>query len=792
MRRIDEQTQTPRRVRRDDLPSGRIAIPVALPLEVRIHGRGGQGGVTCAKLIASLFADQGGFVQAFGEYGSERTGAPVRAYVRVGREVIKNRNRVYRPDHLLVLDRGLLTEETMEGVPEEGLVLLNTPESSGDRAACFDGLSLAMVDATAIAAAHGIGSSSRVIVNTTMVGAYCRAVGLPARSLEEVFTAAGLSAADLDAAREAFDAVSVRKGGSRRNGRGKGLGAPLAYETKESTAGLRVSFWAGAASGDDVVALTDHVRDRPTLLKTGTWRTRIARHSVRPSPCRIACPVGNDIPGFLHALREGGLPAAAQILGQTQPLPSVCGRVCPAPCQSACNREQLDGAVNVRGLERFIGDRLPEFQAAAPARDGSRRVAIVGGGPAGLGAAFSAATAGLRPTLFEAEPELGGLLRYGIPAYRLPKRALDQDLHRLRALGVTFEPGRAIDPATLEDLAADFDGVVVAVGRPVSRPLGCPGEDLPGVEPGLEFLRASARSDSIALEGHVVVVGGGNTAVDCARTALRRGASRVTLVYRKSRADMRALEEEIEQAAHEGVEFRYLQVPVGFSRGEGRISIELASTAPGPGGVEQSSANGLSAAAEILRCDRVFVAIGQTAAPGVLPRGWSIEAGRAWSDGRPLNVFVCGDYATGLGTVAHALGDGRRAALRLLEPGGGDREAAPAPEAGVVEPSDLNLTVARAISPTPDRVDLSRSGTLGFEEVNRGLADALEADRCFLCGRCTSCDSCVVFCPEGSVRRSEGAYDIDADQCKGCGVCAAECPGGVMRMVAESESRVGS
>src|SRR5512133_3952401 len=350
------------------LPSTAAAVAnlpgLSLPLEIRVHGRGGQGGVTCAKLLASVYGELGLRVQTFGDYGSERAGAPVRAFTRVDTALITNRNKVYRPHHLLVLDAGLLGDDVLDGAPAGALLLLNTPRPADAFGESFDGFRFATVDATGIARRHGIGTSALVIINTTLAGAYARLLDLPWEAVARAFAHQGLED-DLGAAEEAHRAVEMR--------------APVP--------GHGPSARAATVPAARVPGIAEQVQDLPPLLRTGSWRTQEPRYRTHVAPCNASCPAGNDVVGFVQALKHGGVEAAARVLLRTQPLPSVCGRVCPAPCMTACTRDAYDGAVNVRGLERWIGDHLsgaPERLArTAPVR----RVAVVGSGPAGLAAA---------------------------------------------------------------------------------------------------------------------------------------------------------------------------------------------------------------------------------------------------------------------------------------------------------------------------------------------------------------------------------------------------------------------
>ncbi len=728
--------------------SSRRALPagIPLPLEVRVHGRGGQGGVTCAKLIATIYAEQGLHVQTFGDYGSERTGAPVRAFARVDTVSIRNRNKVYRPNHLVVLDAALLGDDVLEGAEPGSVVLLNTARGLASFADTHGRFRFAAVDATAIARRHGIGTSAVVIINTTLAGAYARAMGLPWEAVERALTVQGLER-DLPAAREAWEAVQVREA-----------------DDGEETPPRR------SVPPARVVGIAEHVRDIPTPLHTGSWRTQMPIYRSHAAPCNAGCPAGNDVVGFVQALATGGVEAAARVLFRTQPLPSVCGRVCPAPCMSACNRGAYDGAVNIRGLERWIGDHVANRLVRPVPADRPRRVAVVGSGPAGLGAVFAIATAGHEVALFEGENCLGGVLRTGIPAYRLPEEVLDRDIARILALGVSARTGAFLDANAVAGLAASHDAVILAAGLPRLTGLDAPGVDLPGVLQGIRFLDDVKRGAAPRLSGSVVVVGGGNTAIDCARTALRLGASSVAIAYRRGRKEMPAIGPEIDEAVAEGVKLLLHRQPVRVG-GEGRVqSIDLAEVElgePDGSGRRRPVVTGRTSA---MPCDALLLALGQSADLSVVP-------------GLP-NVFTAGDMATGDGTVTHAVGSGRRVAARVLavlagEPGPFEERP---PTEELVAPAHVRFSHFEVELPHAERHRDGAGHALGFDEVNLGLDGPSEASRCFSCGACNGCDTCLLYCPEGVIHRLGSGYRVEESFCKGCGMCVAECPRRAMEM----------
>jgi 2-oxoacid:acceptor oxidoreductase gamma subunit (pyruvate/2-ketoisovalerate family) len=741
--------------------SDAVGLPdgVGLPLEVRVHGRGGQGGVTCAKLIAALYARMGLAVQTFGDYGSERSGAPVQAFTRVDRQAISNRNKIYRPDHLLVLDPGLLETPVLSGVPAGALILLNAGAPPAQFGATYRRFRFATVDATEIARERGIGSSSVVIINTTIIGAYLRLLGLPLSLLQDVFSSLGLSG-DLAAAAQAYQAVRIQEPSP---GAFEGpLGGPAVPEVSE------------------VFPIGAEARDIPIDLRTGLWSNQSPSYQRYTAPCNAACPAGNDIVGFIQALKNGGPEAAAAILLRTQALPSVCGRVCPAPCMNDCNRKSFDGAVNIRSLERWIADHAA-FSLPMQTAGTSRSFAVVGGGPAGLSAAYQLALRGHRATIYEAAPELGGVLRYGIPAFRLPLEVLDRDLARISALGVSAVCGKPVTREDLARLTREHDALLICTGLGGAHELGVTGEELSGVEQGLPFLER-VKGSGEKVTGHVVVVGGGNSAIDCARSALRCGADSVRVVYRRGREDMPAIEEEIAEAEREGIRIMTRRQPVcctGTDRVTGVLLAEVEAGTPDASGRRRPVVTDRSS---LLPCDRVLLALGQGSGLELLPPDWQMREGRAWQGELPLKVWFAGDCCSGEGTVTHAIGNGRRAATALLAEldCAPDQEGAGEPQ--VVAPAQIRFSHFEVDPPGKDRHLPLAQGRASFEEFNLGLSGPEEAGRCFSCGQCTKCDTCLVYCPDGIIYRSGEEYQVDLEHCKGCGMCVAECPRCAMEM----------
>jgi NADPH-dependent glutamate synthase beta subunit-like oxidoreductase/Pyruvate/2-oxoacid:ferredoxin oxidoreductase delta subunit len=407
----------------------------------------------------------------------------------------------------------------------------------------------------------------------------------------------------------------------------------------------------------------------------------------------------------------------------------------------------------------------------------------VGSGPAGLSAAYEMARAGHRVTLYEGERALGGVLRTGIPPYRLPREVLDREIERILGLGVEPRCGEFLDRAGLAGLASRHDAVILAAGLARSSVLDARRANLRGIEQGLGFLHRVNLEGGSPLVGRVLVFGGGNTAMDCARSALRSGASAVTVVYRRTCDEMPAIREEIEEARREGVEFLIQRQPLAFE-GNGRVAeavlAEVEMGEPDPTGRRRPI---VTRRTTRVGCDHVLLALGQTADLSLLPKGATLAGGRVRTAAGETNLFVAGDFTTGEGTVAHAIGDGRRAAGRVLAALGEGATVFQRPDRASAVPITAIRSdhFPRRTAAVEEQSPLA-SRTHGFAEANLGLTTAAEAERCFSCGRCTRCDTCLVYCPEGIIDRVPSGYRVDLGFCKGCGICVAECPRDAMEM----------
>ena len=613
-------------------------------IEIAIHGRGGRGGVTLAKLVAGAYFLRGNYVQAFGVYGAERAGAPVQAFVRVDVEEITTHNPIAAPDHVVIIDPSLIAAERISGMRTGGVVILNTEAEPEAFANVFPGRLIATVDANGIAVANRLGTQALPIVNTTILGAIVKILGLQFSDAEAALETASFVGPNLEAARTAFELVRVQQ-----------LDGPI--------------LPAGPSVLVPALGFFDHAAGSPPTTRTGAWASHFPRGRELTPVCSDACPAGNDVRGFLqHVIRRDYTAALATIL-KTSPFPGTCGRVCPAPCMSACNRKLLDEAVNVRDVERAVADNGDwPMQTANGSRE---RVAVVGSGPAGLTAAYHLARGGHPVVVFEADAEAGGVMRTGIPAYRLPRGVLDRELENILGSGVEIETSHPVDSVELERLGTEFAAVLVATGLSEPRGLDVGDSRKSAVVQAIEFLDSTCRQRIDLAGSAIVVVGGGNTAMDAARTALRLGARNVRVVYRRTRAEMPAIAEEIDEALEEGIVIDELLTPVCLMPGDDGTTLECRRVVlgePDETGRRRPMQVAGPQAVVSMRCDRLMLALGQSPDMSIFPHRAEIEGCRVLtrSGAGEALMFTGGDFATQEGTVAAAIGSGRAVAARIM------------------------------------------------------------------------------------------------------------------------------
>ncbi|WP_287788194.1 NAD(P)-binding protein [Acidiphilium sp.] len=523
----------------------------------------------------------------------------------------------------------------------------------------------------------------------------------------------------------------------------------------------------------------------------GAGPTRLRRpvYADLLPPCQNACPAGEDIQGWL-ALAQAGDPHAAWLrLVADNPLPATHGRVCYHPCETACNRNELDAAVGVHAVERFLGDRaIAEGWAFPPPPAASgKRVLVIGAGPSGLSCAYHLTRLGHAVEIHEAGPVAGGMLHFGIPAYRLPRAELAREITRIESFGVRIVLNRKVDDLLAERDAGDFDAVFVAIGAGLSHHVDIPARDAARVVGAVRLLRDVSAGDPPPLLGRrVIVYGGGNTAMDAARTAHRLGASETLIVYRRDRAHMPALGFEADEALAEGVKIRWLttirEIAADALTVE-RMTID-AEGHPRPTGE-----------IETLSADAVVLALGQDSDSGFLRRvpGVALNPDGTVAVGPDMmtgaaGIFAGGDMIPAQRSVTVAVGHGKRAARHIDAWLRGAAHIEPAPPP-LVSFAMLHLPVFSDADPAVPR-ETPPAERAGFEEIAAGLAPSearREAQRCLSCGVCFECDNCYAACPEEAIVKlgPGNRYRYDYAKCTGCAVCFEQCPCHAISMIAE-------
>lgn len=523
---------------------------------------------------------------------------------------------------------------------------------------------------------------------------------------------------------------------------------------------------------------------------TGPFRTRRPVYVDLLPPCNHACPAGENIQAWLALAQAGAYRAAWDTLVADNPLPATHGRVCYHPCETGCNRAHLDSAVSIHAVERFLGDMAKAEgwdypKAAAPS---GKRVLVVGAGPSGLSAAYHLARLGHAVEIHEAGPVAGGMLQFGIPAYRLPRAELAEEVARIERMGVKIVLNHKVADVLAEKAAGGFDAVFVAIGAHVAQHVDIPARDAARVMDAVSMLREAGTGGKPMLGRRVVVYGGGNTAMDAARTARRLGASEALIVYRRDRAHMPAHGFEADEALDEGVKIQWLTTIreiVGPTLTVERMTLD-ANGRPQPTGEFDT-----------LQADSVVLALGQVSDSAFLRGVSGVEVkpdGVVLVDpnmmtGHP-GIFAGGDLVPCERTVTVATGHGKLAARNIDAWLRGGRYTAPsAPDVASFE--KLHLPVFSDVDPAPQRRLQDAERLAGFEEVLGGYSEAearREAQRCLSCGVCYECDNCFAACPEVAiVKLGPGrGYHVDTTLCTGCAVCFEQCPCHAIEMVAEA------
>ncbi len=533
------------------------------------------------------------------------------------------------------------------------------------------------------------------------------------------------------------------------------------------------------------------------VVKTGSWRVALPAYVNPPAPCHTAWPVDGNIAVWIRHMQNQAFQDAWLTLIDNNPFPAVTGRICHRPCEGPCNRGRLDEPVAIRCLERFVGDLALEegwtFPSTSLAK--AETIAIVGGGPAGLAAAFHLRRMGYAVTLIEAQPELGGVMRYGIPPYRLPRHILDAEIQRILKLGVDVRTNMWISTrADFENLRSEFAAVYIATGATVPKRLPQLDYSQPWVIDSAAYLEQTNAGDHPQSGAHIVVIGGGSAAMDVARTARRHGKE-VTVLSLEAEPAMPAQRDEVLAAKEEGITLitgTMLQ-SVSDREQQGlvlaciRVDFE-AGAVPGDFHVTPIPETEFSVDA-----DTIVAAIGQDPDISGLQDLLEVEAELVRIDKQQQTsldgFFAGGDLVTMQRFVTVAFGFGRQAATeidRYLCSGTPARDAAVQPEVSIdVINTNYHPRAVRAVPQLVPAVERQDS----FDEVELELPVneiLAESQRCFSCGNCTFCDNCFYYCPDMAINLEPDGYSVNDDYCKGCGLCVRECPTGSIIMRAET------
>ena len=524
--------------------------------------------------------------------------------------------------------------------------------------------------------------------------------------------------------------------------------------------------------------------------RVGPVRTRMPIYVDLLPPCNAGCPAGENIQEWLRLIKAGDVEAAWRQLTRDNPFPAIHGRVCYHPCETACNRKDLDEAVSIHSVERFLGDQGIEkgWQFDKPRNNTGFRVLVIGSGPSGLSAAYHLARLGHEVEIRDSSDMPGGMMRYGIPEYRLPRDVLDAEIDRLRELGVIFTQNHTVTDLTTEQAEGRFDAVFVAVGAHLSKRVDIPSADASRIVDAVSFLRDVASGERPVIGRRVAVYGGGNTAMDAARVARRLGAEESVVVYRRTREHMPAHEIEAEEAEREGVHMNWLRTIQSMD--DEALTVEIMELD------ENGKAVG-TGKFEKLEADTVILALGQRADTDFLHNipGMQFEDDVVKVDEQSLmtdvpGIFAGGDAVPSDRTVTIGVGHGKKAARQIdswLNRSYPER----APKHPVVTFDMMNPWYFGGHG-RQEHVELALEQRSDFGEIVKGLTpdEALfEAKRCLSCGNCFECDGCLGACPEDAViKLGKGhRYRFDYEKCTGCATCYDQCPVHAIEMIPESQ-----
>jgi len=526
--------------------------------------------------------------------------------------------------------------------------------------------------------------------------------------------------------------------------------------------------------------------------RTGPFRSRRPIYVDLLPPCNNACPAGEDIQAWLAHAQAGRFEEAWQTLVKDNPLPAVHGRVCYHPCESGCNRAQLDSSVSIHSVERFLGDMATEqgWKPRVDAQPSGKKVLVIGAGPSGLSAAYHLTRLGHSVEIHEAGPLAGGMMHFGIPAYRLPRAELDKEIKRIEDMGVKIVLNHKVTDLLAEKQAGNFDAVFVAIGAHLSKKVNIPARDAGKIMDAVSYLKSVESGETPKIGRRVAVYGAGNTAMDAARVAQRMGATQSLVIYRRTQEQMPAHKFEAEEALEEGVKMHWLRTIKEV--GEGTITIEVMK-------LDENGKPQPTGEIETLEADSLILALGQETESGFLKSIPGIEFkddGVVDVDANMMTghtgIFAGGDMVPSERTVTVGVGHGKKAARHIDAYLQGAQYTKP-PKHDLASFDKLHVWYFTDAAQRPQsHLEIGRR-KMGFEEVVGGLSQkeaVYEAKRCLSCGNCYECDGCYGSCPENAViKLGPGKrYRYDYDLCTGCAVCFEQCPCHAIEMIPEPES----
>ena len=534
------------------------------------------------------------------------------------------------------------------------------------------------------------------------------------------------------------------------------------------------------------VDLTRHDRG------TGALRTRRPKYVDFLPPCNDACPAGENIQSWLALAQDGQFKAAWQELVRDNPMPAIHGRVCYHPCEDVCNRVHTDSAVSIHAVERYLGDLALEngWTLATPDKVSGKKILIIGAGPSGLSAAYHLTRKGHTVIMHEAGPVAGGMIHFGIPKYRMPREELQAEIQRIEDMGVEIVLNHRVEDVLAEKEAGQFDAVFVAVGAHISKKIDIPSRDAGKMLDAVSFLSSANEGDRPKLGRRVAIYGGGNTAMDAARTAKRLGVDEAIIIYRRDRSSMPAHDFEADEALEEGVKINWLRTIKSID--ESTFKVEVME-------LDENGRPQPTGEFETLEVDSLILAIGQDSdtvflekIPGIeFKTDQTVIVGENMMTGHP-GIFAGGDMVPSDRSVTIAVGHGKQAA-RHIDAYLDGKTYARSPRHELVGHDKLQLWY-RTSAPQVEQEQLPiAERQSGFDEIMQNLpeADALfEAKRCLSCGNCFECDGCYGACPEGAIiKLGPGKrYRYNFDLCTGCAVCYEQCPCHAIDMIDEPEA----